>query len=365
LTEAAARPARRPGAKAPSRLLLGVGVGAGGGVLVLAAVVGLWAGGVFGGRAPHGPRRSSGETTGPERTETTPGRTEKGRARPALAHAPFDAARAGELQRAWAAYLGRPVEEDLDLGGGVKMAFLLIPPGTFTMGSPPGEKERSAGEAAHAVTINRPFYLAKYAVTQEQYRQLTGKNPSFFSAGEGGRDRVAGLDTRRLPVENVSWEDAAGFCRELAERTGRKAHLPSEAEWEYACRAGTTTPFHFGSRCNGKQANCNGNFPYGTPEKGPYLERPCAVGSYRPNAFGLYDMHGNILQWCQDWYAPSCDDLPGKDPVRVNIGPEATRVLRGGLWFSYARYCRAAFRDRRVPGKRDGSLGFRVAFLLD
>jgi formylglycine-generating enzyme required for sulfatase activity len=286
--------------------------------------------------------------------------------RPPLLKAPFSKRRAKELQRAWAKYLGRQVEEEVDLRGGVKMQFVLIPPGSFTMGSPPGEEERVDNEAAHEVTITRPFYLGKYAVTQAQYQQVVGKNPSDFSAGGGSSVKVQGLDTGRFPVETVSWEDATAFCQKLAERTGRKAGLPSEAEWEYACRAGTTTPFHFGTALDSFQANCDGKFPYPNGIKGgPYLGRTCSVGSYPPNAFGLYDMHGNVWQWCQDWYAKSCDDLSGSNAIRVNKSSEDARVLRGGSWVTRAGECRAARRLDRAPAYRDAYGGFRVAFRLD
>jgi formylglycine-generating enzyme required for sulfatase activity len=289
----------------------------------------------------------------------------KVRQKPPLLQAPFSERAAKDSQRAWAAYLGKKVEEELDLGGGVTMRFILIPPGTFTMGAPEEEKGRYDDEAAHEVTITRPFYLGKYPVTQEQYERLTGENPSWFSATGEGKAAVEGMDTKQFPVERVSWEDATTFCRKLAQRTGRQARLPSEAEWEYACRAGTTTPFHFGKALNGTQANCDGNYPYGTEEKGPYLGRPCPVKSYDPNAFGLYGMHGNVWQWCQDRYAKSCADLGSVDPVRVNASSDTARVLRGGSWHYHPRGCRAADRRRGAPAYRSYDAGFRVAFRLD
>jgi formylglycine-generating enzyme required for sulfatase activity len=278
--------------------------------------------------------------------------------------APFGAARAKELQSTWAKYLGRDVEEVLDLGGGVQMEFVLIPPGTFTMGSPEGEKQRRDDEVQHEVTITKPFYLGKYPVTQQHYQQLTNTNPSWFSAGGGGKGQVAGQDTRQFPVERVSWEDAQAFCDRMARKTGCKVQLPSEAEWEYACRAGTTTPFHFGITLNGTSANCNGNYPYGTPEEGPKLERTCQAGLYPPNAWGLYDMHGNVWQWCTDWFGPY-DGLGATDPLRVDKGSEDARVLRGGSWLNDPWFCRAAYRCRNAPTFRHSFAGFRVAFRLD
>ncbi len=148
----------------------------------------------------------------------------------------------------------------VELGGGVSMGFVLIPAGKFLMGSSKEEKERSKDEGPlHEVTISRAFYLGKDEVTQEQYQQIVDKNPSPFSAGGEYKQKVAGLDTRRFPVENVSWEDATAFCRKLSARDGkRRFRLPTEAEWEYACRAGTRTPFHFGDSLNGDEANCDG-----------------------------------------------------------------------------------------------------------
>ncbi len=152
------------------------------------------------------------------------------------------------------------------------------------------------------------------------------------------------------------------FCRKLSAlpgelSAGRAYRLPTEAEWEFACRAGTTTPFHFGSQWNGREANCNGNHPYGTTTKGPYLERTTTVGSYASNGFGLYDMHGNVWEWCSDWYgdyATTVDDPTG--PVEA-----MPRVLRGGCWDDGGQCCRSAYRDRYGPEFRSYGFGFRVA----
>ena len=164
---------------------------------------------------------------------------------PPLAKAPFDGKRAKELQQQWAEYLGRKVEEEVDLGGGVKMRLVLIPPGTFQMGSPEGERERKKDEDQHAVTLTKAFYMGKYEVTQEQYEKLMAE-PSYFSSGGDGKKAVEGKDTSRFPVEYVSWEEATEFCEKLSKKVGRKVGLPSEAQWEWACRRGTEGPFHFG-----------------------------------------------------------------------------------------------------------------------
>jgi len=211
----------------------------------------------------------------------------------------------------------------------------------------------------------KPFYLGTYEVTQAEYERVMNHNRSGFSWGGHGKEEVSGLDTSRFPVETVSWEDAMEFCRKLSsipkeKEAGRVYRLPTEAEWEYACRAGTTTPFHFGSELNGREANCSGRFPYGTILRGRYLGRPSTVGSYAPNAFGLYDMHGNIWEWCRDWYD---EDYYRSSPVDDPQGSSeaADRVVRGGSWRSPAGFCSATFRDWGEPEYRHYNLGFRVA----
>ena len=218
------------------------------------------------------------------------------------------------------------------------------------MGSPETEVGRSKYEIPHEVTISPNFYIGATEVTQAQWQKVMGNNPSKFNGDE-------------LPVETVSWDQAVEFCKRLSEmpeekKAGRKYRLPSESEWEYACRAGTTTPFHFGSELNGRQANCDGTVPYGTDTKGPYFEKTTSVGKYPANAWGLYDMHGNVLEWCADWYG----DYPSgsvTDPSGPVIG--SNRVFRGGSWYGVAVNCRSARRDGDDPSFRDGFLGFRVA----
>ncbi|MDA1016077.1 MAG: SUMF1/EgtB/PvdO family nonheme iron enzyme [Planctomycetota bacterium] len=247
----------------------------------------------------------------------------------------------------------------------IGMKFALIPGGEFMMGSPESEEKRYTSEHQHRVRITRAFHLGVFEVTQAQYERVMGKNPSSFSSSGGNKDQVTGKDTGEFPVERVSWEDAVEFCRRLsnlpAERAaGNTYRLPTEAEWEYACRAGTTTPFSFGSVLNGKQANCSGNYPYGTDTKGPYLQRTMRVGSFAPNAFGLYDMHGNVWEWCSDWYD---SDYYKNSPVSDPKGPGAGqfRVLRGGSWYVDAGFCRSAVRYGFSPDYRFNGLGFRVA----
>jgi formylglycine-generating enzyme required for sulfatase activity len=229
------------------------------------------------------------------------------------------------------------------------------------MGSPESEPQRRGDEGPqHRVRITRAFYLGKYTVTQAQYEQIVGKNPSWFSPGGRCKNRVSGIDTSRFPVEYVSWHDAVEFCRRLSAKDGHEYRLPTEAEWEYACRAGSVTAFHFGNSLNGRQANCQGEHPYGTEEKGPKLWRTTTVGSYPPNEFGLCDMHGNVWQWCADWFdAGYYMGSPADDPKGPNSGER--RVLRGGSWDCWPAGVRAAFRLKFAPSTRDFSVGFRVA----
>jgi formylglycine-generating enzyme required for sulfatase activity len=247
----------------------------------------------------------------------------------------------------------------------IGMQLVLIPAGEFLMGSPREEDKRRPDEGPqHEVKIRKPFYLGAYTVTQAEYKAVMGSNPSWFSATGGGKDKVDGLDTSRFPVENVSWDDAQKFCARLSaapaeKKAGRKYRLPTEAEWEYACRARTRTPFHFGKALSSDRANFDGNYPYGGASRGPYLDRTCKVGSYGDNAFGLYDMHGNVCQWCADWYKK---DYYGYSPKEDPKGPDSgtSRVLRGGSWDLFGEDCRAAGRSRGEPGYRCNGDGFRV-----
>jgi formylglycine-generating enzyme required for sulfatase activity len=274
-----------------------------------------------------------------------------------IAVAPFDAAQAAIYQQRSAGQLGVPVE----VTNSIDMKLVLIPAGEFVMGSPPSEGDASDNERPqHVVKITQPFYLGAHEVTQRDYQLVTGRKPSFFSASGHGKEKVAGMDTSRFPVEGVSWEDAEEFCRRLSVKEGRTYRLPTEAEWEYACRAGTTTPFHFGSMLNGRQANCDGASPYGTNQKGPSLSRTSRVGSYPANAWGLYDMHGNVWEWCSDWYSA---DYYARSPTSDPRGAAGAsyRVNRGGSWGDHASYCRSACRFWYSPSLRGTDLGFRVA----
>ncbi len=246
-------------------------------------------------------------------------------------------------------------EEDAEWGlaatlnlNGVKQTFRWIQPGTFLMGSPKDEPQRNAErETQHEVTLTRGYWLADTACTQALWQSVMGDNPSRFT------------DDPANPVEQVSWNDVQIFLDRLNELVpGLAAGLPSEAQWENACRAGTTTPFSFGKNIAPEKVNYDGNFPYADGKKGLYREHTVPVKSLPPNPWGLYEMHGNVWEWCADWYG----DNPQGPQTDPSGPPEGVyRVLRGGSWSSYCRYCRAAIRDGYVPGDRNGGLGFRLA----
>ena len=252
---------------------------------------------------------------------------------------------------------------EVDLGGGIKMKLVRIEPGKFMMGSPKTEQGRSFYEGQHEVEITKPFYMGVYTVTQAEYEKLMGKNPSPFSPNGEDKDKVAGMDTARFPVERVSWQDAMEFCRNLSKKEGKTFDLPTEAEWEYACRAGSKSVFHYGTTLSSKQANFNGQLRYPGSAEGPHLKRTTAVGSYEANAFGLYDMHGNVWQWCKDCYKQDYyGESPGRDPQGAVSGEN--RVLRGGYWNSSASQCRSANRGAGQHESRFGNFGFRVVMRI-
>jgi formylglycine-generating enzyme required for sulfatase activity len=230
---------------------------------------------------------------------------------------------------------------------GVSQRFRWMAPGHFLMGSPPDEPEREDDEVQHEVRLSRGFWLADTACTQALWQAVTGANPSEFQ------------DDVRNPVENVSWNDVQTFLSELNRRVpGLQARLPSEAEWEYACRAGTTTPFSFGDNITPEQVNYDGNHPYAGGEKGLYRQKTVPVGSLPANPWGLYEMHGNVWEWCADWYG-DYPSTPQVDPTGPQTGD--SRVLRGGSWNFNGRHARCAFRYGYVPGYRYLHFGFRFA----
>jgi formylglycine-generating enzyme required for sulfatase activity len=305
---------------------------------------------------------------------------------PPPAAEPFDAPTAKKHQQAWAEYLGLSAEQDVDLGDGVKLTFLLIPAGEFMMGSPAEERARFLEEAKgykppvgvrliptegpqHRVRITRPFYLGKYEVTQAQWEAVMGGNPSHFT------------DNPSHPVEQVSWEDVqqflsklnvAGTCRVPSAKPPLDSStmtftLPTEAQWEYASRAGTTTFWH----CGHDDAKLQEYAWFRVNSGG----KTHPVGELLANGFGLHDMHGNVWEWCADWYgADYYAQSPPNDPSGPPAGSEmfwrrartssSGRVDRGGGFFNHAGLCRSAYRNCGTPDGRRGNLGFRLASVL-
>lgn len=273
----------------------------------------------------------------------------------------------------------------------IGLELVLIKAGDFRMGSVENEPYRNADETLHSVSITKPFYLGVYEVTQDEYQQVMKTNPSSFAAGGKRSAEVKGRETAHFPVEGVTWFDALEFCNRLGKQDsfepyykledvkregdsiksakvtvlgGYGYRLPTEAEWEYACRAGTQTPYHFGNSSNGALANTKGVViaagGYGGDIKGPNLARTARVGSYGANAWGLFDMHGNAGEMCWDLY--SKDYYVGSSPKDPQ-GPEAgnQRVIRGGSWLVTEANCRSACRFWQTPDEAKDFVGFRVA----
>ncbi|BAY60346.1 serine/threonine protein kinase [Calothrix brevissima NIES-22] len=234
-----------------------------------------------------------------------------------------------------------------DLGNGITLEMVQIPGGTFMMGSPAEEAGRRDNESPqHQVTVPG-FFMGKYPVTQAQYQAIMGNNPSRFK-GES------------KPVEQVSWDDAVEFCQKLSQKTGRTYRLPSEAEWEYACRAGTTTPFYFGETITTDLVNYNGNYPYASAPKGLYRQQTTDVGKSPPNSFGLYDMHGNIWECCLDKYHKNYEGAPTDGSAWLSGNDSDSQLLRGGSWLYLAGYCRSTNRYGYTRVNRSADVGFRV-----
>lgn len=238
----------------------------------------------------------------------------------------------------------------IKLPGDVEMTFCYCPPGSFTRGSPKTEEKRFSDETQAPVRMTQGFWLARTETTQAQWRAVAGNNPSSF----------AGAD---LPVENVSWEDLEDAIGKLNRAGGLPAGwkwaLPTEAQWEYACRAGATTAFSFGKSLSSRQANFDGRSPYGGAAKGPDMGKTVPVASYKPNPWGLHDMHGNVWEWCDDWYFEKPPG--GADPVASSAA--IYRVCRGGAWSSQAGPCRAAHRHCLKAGTRSFEVGVRLALV--
>ncbi|CCI38253.1 SUMF1/EgtB/PvdO family nonheme iron enzyme [Microcystis aeruginosa] len=261
-----------------------------------------------------------------------------------------------------------------DLGNGITLEMVAIPGGTFTMGTEDEEIERLVKKfnwegfrkerPQHEVTVP-PFFMGKYPITQAQWRAIASRtdlkvkqdldlNPAHF------KDRP---DSDRRPVEQVNWYDAVEFCARLSKLTGGEYRLPSEAEWEYACRAGTTTPFYFGETITGELANYDASYTYAEEAKGEYRQQTTPVGQFPPNAFGLYDMHGNVWEWCADTWHNNYDGAPRDGSAWIENGHDNCSPPRGGSWYLNPYFCRSAFRGgngRRVIFSNFDFLGFRV-----
>ncbi len=276
---------------------------------------------------------------------------------------------------------------------------VLIRGGEFTMGSPESEVGRDAArsvyknlgidysETQHKVKLS-DFYMSKYAVTVAEFRKFveaTGYHTDAETAGSSflwngkGWEEKAGVNWRygvsgsvrpaiedNHPVLHVSWNDAVAYCEWMTKQTGKTCRLPTEAEREYACRAGTTTPFNTGENLTTDQANYDGNYPYANNPKGQDRSNTVPVNSFAPNAWGLYTMHGNVWEWCSDWFGGRYyDECKAKGVVQNPVGVEtgSRRVLRGGSWSSLAGDCRSAYRNRGTPGSRNSNVGFRLVFV--
>ena len=250
------------------------------------------------------------------------------------------------------------------LGHGVSLEMVQIPGGTFIMGSPEGEQYSLDRERPqHQVTV-KPFFMGRYVVTQEQYQLIMGKNPSEFKNETTKWLFVRENRNKNRPVERLSWYDAVKFCTKLSKATGKEYRLPSEAEWEYACRAETTTPFYFGETITTDLVNYDGDYTYAFAPKGEYRGQTTDVGTFPPNAFGLYDMHGNVWEWCADPWHDNYEGAPQDGRVWLENGNENCSPLRGGSWVNIPKDCRSAYRDDVNRAGRDylnNAIGFRVA----
>jgi len=258
-------------------------------------------------------------------------------------------------------FLGLKAGDQREVGG---LKLCWCPRGRLLMGSPPDERERRHDERQVKVTLTHGFWVGKYSVTQEQWSRVIGPLPGELSAGAGDD----------FPVYNVNHAEAELFCRNLtalqrasgALPEGWEFRLPTEAQWEYACRAGTPTATAFGNRMSSRQANFRGDFPYNGADKGPMLGRTEKVGKYLANAWGIHDMHGNVFEWCRDWYHRG---LPGgtdpdlssaKASAQRNRDGSVSRVRRGGCWADKGWPCRSASRLRFEPERRADHIGFRL-----
>jgi eukaryotic-like serine/threonine-protein kinase len=234
-----------------------------------------------------------------------------------------------------------------NLGSGINLAMVKIPAGSFIMGSPQSEGESEPNERPqHRVKI-KEFYMGQTEINQAQYQAIMGENSASFK----GKNR---------PVENVSWQQAKVFCQKLSLKTGKTYTLPSESQWEYACRAGTTSPFSFGATITTEVANYESEYAYANAPKGTYRRETTEVDKFPPNAFGLYDLHGNVSEWCEDTWSKNYQNAPTDNKTRTKGKYPDKRVFRGGSWYDNPGSCRSAFRYAWVTDDVSSTIGFRV-----
>ncbi len=244
--------------------------------------------------------------------------------------------------------------QDLD---GVALEMVYIPTGKFLMGSVEGDQDE---KPQHLVNVPE-FFIGKYLVTQAQWRVVA----NWPKVNQDLPSEISMFQGDDLPVEQVSWYDAIEFCARLSAKTGHYYRLPSEAEWEYAARATTTSPFAYGTTVTTRLVNYDGQAPYGQARKTIYRNATTAVGSLaNANLFGLYDMHGNVWEWCQDVYHRDYQGAPANEQAWEQGGDPSRRMLRGGAWISSGLMCRSAFRESSIPDKASNTIGFRVVVSL-
>lgn len=239
-----------------------------------------------------------------------------------------------------------------EIGTGVQLEMMFVPRGIFWMGSPENEPHHTPLEDPQHQVVVSSFWMGRYPITQAQYLAITGSNPSSFKDPP----------VSNLPVENITWLEAKHFCNQLSQMTGRHYRLPSEAEWEYACRAGTTTPFHFGETITPDVANYNGKSIYNSGPQGQYLKKTVPVGSlaYSVNSFGLFDLHGNVAEWCEDVWHDNYQGTPIDSRAWIVSGNSQDKVVRGGSWHQGSWHCRSAARGSKRFNQRSSTIGFRV-----